>query len=112
MSKSEELDGSDKAIFRHIADASAKAVDDSLADLVKEYPDESRLEFIRHAVADILREYGTAYRAEITARQTLSAQLNSITDEQKEEWERERGGERIGARGAALRRSANMANRI
>jgi len=112
MSKTEELDDSAKRIFTHIADASAKAVDDSLADLVKEYPDESRLEFIRRAVADILREYGTAYRAEITARQTLSAQLNSITDEQKEQWEREREVEWIEARWAALRRSANMANRI
>lgn len=111
MSKTEELDDSAKWISTHIAGGSAKAVDDSLADLVKAYPDESRLEPVRRAVGDILREYGAAYRAEVEARQTLSAQLNSITDEQKEQWEREREVEWIEARWVALKRSANMANR-
>jgi hypothetical protein len=111
MSKIEELDDSAKWIFTHIAGGSAKAVDDSLADLVKEYPHERRLEFVRRAVGDILREYGAAYRAEIEARRTLGAQLNSITEEQREQWEREREVEWIEARWVALKRSANIANR-
>jgi hypothetical protein len=76
-----------------------------------------------------------AYRAEIEARRTapiwqskeaeepqdlescrrqvafLSAQLNSITDQQREQWEREREVVWIEARWEALKRSANIANR-
>jgi hypothetical protein len=135
MSKTQELDDSAKWIFTVIAGGSAKAVDDSLADLVKDYPNERRLEFVRRGIGDILREYGAAYRAEIEARRTapiwqikeaeepqdlescrrqvafLSAQLNSITDQQKEQWEREREVAWIEAKWAALKRSANMANR-
>ncbi|HMI96228.1 MAG TPA: hypothetical protein VK479_06915 [Micropepsaceae bacterium] len=122
--------------YTEIAGGSAKAVDDSLADLIKAYPDERRLEFVRSAVQDILREYGAAYRAEMEARCTapiwqtkegaqeredlescrrqvalLSAQLNSITDQQKEQWEREREVAWIEARWASLKRSAKMASR-
>src|SRR5882672_4165761 len=135
MSKTEELDDSAKWILTDIAGGSAKAIDDVLADLMKEYPAERRLEFVRRAVEDILREYGAAYRAEIAARRTapiwqtkeraeeredlescrrqialLSAQLDSITDQQKEQWEREREVAWIEARWAALKRSAKMAS--
>jgi cation transport ATPase len=93
MSKTEDLDNSTKWIFSDAAGGSAKAVDEFLADLVKEYPEERRLEFVRKHVA------------------LLSTQLNSITDQQKEQWEREREVAWIEARWATLKRSANMASR-
>ena len=136
MSKTEELDDCAKWISTVIAGGSAKAVDDFLADLMKEYPDEKRLEFVRRSIADILREYGAAYRAEIEARRAapswqgketteepqdlescrrqvavLSAQLHLITEQQKEQQEREREVAWIEERWVALKRSANMANR-
>lgn len=136
MSKTEELDDSAKWIFTYIAGGSAKAVDDFLADLVKEYPDERRLEFVRRGIGDILREYGAAYRAEIEARRaapfwqskemaeepqdlescrrqlaSLRAQLDSISEQQKEQQEREQEVAWIEERWGALRRSATIANR-